>query len=68
MKSIFASKTFWFNLLAGFPVLLDALLPILNDPQFQDLIPAHYLPYYTLALTIGNIWLRTRTSQPVSMK
>ena len=52
MKSIFASKTFWLNLLSGIAVV-------------SGLIPAN--PYTIVAGAVANIILRTVTNQPVSV-
>jgi hypothetical protein len=67
-KPILKSKTMWLNLLALLPVLGDALAPMLLDPAFQGLIPAAWLPYYTVAVAVANIYLRTRTNSAVTLK
>ncbi len=51
-KSIFASKTFWTNLLAGIGVV-------------AGVIPAN--PYTMAAGAIANILLRVVTKQPVTI-
>lgn len=54
-KSIFASRTFWFNLLVGAAQLL---------PGIADKVPQ---PWGALVTAIGNIALRYVTTQPVSV-
>jgi hypothetical protein len=52
MKSIFTSKTFWFNLLAGVAAVAQ-VIPV--------------TPYTAAAGAIANILLRAITTQPVSV-
>lgn len=55
MKSIFKSKTFWFNL-AG-------LATVLTNPEVAMMHPGAV----GTVITVGNIILRTVTKQPVSI-
>jgi hypothetical protein len=56
-KSLFKSKTFWFNLIGGMVTLLQAQGVFALIPQ----------PYDALVLAIGNVVLRIVTTQPVSV-
>lgn len=61
-------KGWWtvaFNVLAASPLLFDAIIATLALPEFQALIPNHLLPYYGLAVTALNIWLRSLTDTPI---
>lgn len=60
MKSIFASKTFWTNLVAGVVALLEG-------QQVIDLFSAETLPYVAAFVFGLNIVLRYITTQPVSL-
>jgi len=56
-KSIFASWTFWFNMLMGVWVLLD-------QQGVLGMVPEAYQP---LVGVLGNLLLRFKTTQPVSL-
>lgn len=61
-------KGWWtvlFNILAASPLLADAILATLTQAEVQALIPVHLLPYYGLAVTAANIWLRSITDTPL---
>lgn len=58
MKSIFASKTFWFNLLTGAGTVLGTA---------SGMVPPPALPYVAAASALINIGLRFVTTQPVSV-
>lgn len=58
MKSIFASKTFWFNALTGAADVIG---------HASGFIPPQYQPYIMGASALINIGLRFVTSQPVSV-
>lgn len=60
MKSIFLSKTFWYNLLSGL-ALFFAL------PEFTNLFGPDTLRYVLLAHAAVNILLRYVTVAPVSV-
>ena len=59
-KTIFLSKTFWFNVVL---TLLDILAFSQAAP---DLVPAKLAPYLSLAQGIGNILLRRLTASAVT--
>ena len=57
-KSIFTSKTFWFNVLTGGLAILDQVTPVL-PPSVQSALPA--------VIMLGNLLLRYLTVQPVTL-
>lgn len=65
-------KGWWtaaFNVLAASPIALDVaeplLVAVLSLPEFTALIPVDLLPYYMLAVTAVNLWLRSITDTPI---
>jgi hypothetical protein len=58
VKSIFASKTFWINLLGGVAATTGTLTGV---------IPAKYTPAIVATGSIANILLRLVTNQGVSV-
>lgn len=62
MKSIFVSKTFWFNIGAGVLEAINAML----DPA-QQVIPPELQPLFGMIVAVGNIVLRYLTTQPVAV-
>ena len=51
-------KTIIFNVLA-------AVIPIMELTELSAVIPSNYLPFYVLAIALGNMYLRTVTTTPV---
>lgn len=51
-------KTVVFNLLA-------AAVPLMELTELQAVIPSNYLPFYVLAVALGNLYLRAVTTTPV---
>jgi hypothetical protein len=54
-------KTVTFNVLA-------AIVPILELTELKGIVPEEYLPFYALAVAMGNVYLRSVTSTPVGKK
>lgn len=61
MKSIFASKTFWVN-------LITAVVSVLEEMGIINIIPAEYQMYFISGLALLNILLRMVTSQAVTIR
>lgn len=62
------SKTIWLNILAGGPLVADAMFGIhaaLTEQGGYDLIPEPWAQTLQAVLVIGNIILRFSTTQPV---
>ena len=59
MKSIWSSRTFWFNVLSGV-ALFFAL------PELAALLPMDAIRYIVLAQAAINIVLRYITTQPIA--
>ena len=51
-------KTIIFNVLA-------AAVPIMELTELNEVIPDNYLPFYVLAIALGNMYLRSVTTTPV---
>lgn len=62
-KSIFQSRTFWFNVLA-------ALMPLLADnvELVRGILPDWGYLFYMCLVSTGNVYLRSVTSAPVVLK
>jgi hypothetical protein len=62
-------RTLIFNLLAALPVIVlelgHTLLPVLSIPEMQAVIPPKWLPWYLLAVALGNLALRKVTTTPM---
>ena len=54
-------KTVIFNVVA-------AVVPFMEFTEFKDLVPANYLPYYVLVITLGNVYLRSITTSAIGKK
>jgi hypothetical protein len=54
-------KTVTFNVLA-------AIVPILELTEMKGIVPEEYLPFYALAVAMGNVYLRSITSTPMDKK
>jgi hypothetical protein len=64
-KAWFKSKTIICNIIAVLPPVIIALMPVLGMAEFQALIPRDWFKYYTILLALLNLWLRTRTTEPL---
>ncbi len=51
-------KTIIFNMLA-------AVVPLMELTELKAVIPDNYLPFYVLAIAMGNLYLRSVTTTPV---
>lgn len=60
------SWTIWFNGIGG----IAALLPMASDqlPQLQDYLPDNFYHYAMVALVVGNILLRFKTTKALADK
>tara|TARA_R110000824_G_scaffold44036_1_gene128434 strand:+ start:1356 stop:1571 length:216 start_codon:yes stop_codon:yes gene_type:complete len=54
-------KTVIFNLLA-------AIVPLMELTEMKGVVPEESLPFYVLAVALGNLYLRTVTTTPVGKK
>lgn len=54
-------KTVIFNVLA-------AIVPILELTEMKGIVPEEYLPFYALAVAMGNVYLRSVTTTPMGKK
>ncbi len=54
-------KTVTFNVLA-------AVVPILELTEMKGIVPEEYLPFYVLAVAMGNVYLRSVTTTPMGKK
>lgn len=54
-------KTVTFNVLA-------AIVPLLELTEMKGIVPEEYLPFYALAVAMGNVYLRSVTSTPMGKK
>jgi hypothetical protein len=60
MKSLFSTKTFWFNVLSGLGLFIAL-------PELTSVVPPAYVRYVVLANAAINIALRYITTQPVNL-
>lgn len=60
---IVRSKTMWFNAIVAAMASLEAAFGLL-----QPFIPGNVFAYLTIALTVGNAFLRVLTTQPLADK
>ena len=62
-------RTLIFNALAALPIvsleLLPVVLPVLSLPELRAVLPDAWLPWWVLAIALGNMALRAVTDTPV---
>ena len=65
-------RTIIFNAGAALVAAIMAALPIivqvLSMPELAAIIPRAWMPYFGLAVALGNIWLRAITTTPVGRR
>ena len=65
-------RTLAFNIVAGIAPAWDVTMALIGfllaDPDLPKLIPVEYLPYYTTAVALANIYLRSITTGPLGSK
>lgn len=61
LQSLKGWKTVTFNVLA-------AIVPLLELTELKGIVPEEYLPFYALAVAMGNVYLRSVTSTPMGKK
>lgn len=61
LQSLKGWKTVTFNVLA-------AVVPILELTELKGIVPEEYLPFYALAVAMGNVYLRSVTTTPMGKK
>jgi hypothetical protein len=62
-KSMFKSRTIWFNFIALVPVVFDAVAS--STALFQPVVPAKWWPMFLAVVTVVNLVLRKFTTQPI---
>ena len=60
-------RTVLLNIVAALPMLADVVLAM-NSEGLQELIPAEWVPLYTLGVILANVYLRTITTTPLGRK
>ena len=68
-KTLKGYRTLIFNALAALPIvfleLLPVILPVLSLPELRAILPEAWLPWWVLAIAVGNMALRSVTDTPV---
>ncbi|MGB0855389.1 MAG: hypothetical protein ACPGSI_18980 [Pikeienuella sp.] len=64
MKNPIQSKTIWFNFLMSGMVIVEQVLPAIENVEGGEMLHSVLL----VAMGVGNIILRFMTTQPVGMK
>lgn len=60
-------RTIITNLVALAPIVADVVVSFASE-GLGELIPAAYLPYYTLVVILANVYLRTITTTRVGQR
>lgn len=58
-------RTLIFNAAAVVPLLAEPAAQLVTGGALAPFIPPQYMPLYTLAVAVGNIYLRTITSTKI---
>lgn len=61
-------RTLLFNVTAALPLVLPLVAEILGMDEVKAIVPADWLPYYSLAVALVNMWLRYLTTTPMGRK
>lgn len=56
------------NALAVLPVLAEVVVSYSQEPGAAEILPEEWIPYYTLAVILMNVYLRTITKTPIGRK
>jgi hypothetical protein len=62
IKTLRRWRTWIFNILAAVALALPDILQQLGGVYWGDIIPPQYLPYFTIAVVLVNIWMRPRAA------
>ena len=67
MKVFWKSLTIWFNTVSG---SLIAAVPLMMEqlPVLKEYLPTNWYMWALLALTVGNVVIRARTSTAIGMR
>lgn len=57
-------RTYLFNIAAALIPLVEVLGLVLNVPEIRGIIPLEYLPWYSVAVALVNLYLRRITTTP----
>lgn len=68
MKFLKGWRTVIVNAVMAAPLAWDVIWAVIQTSEFQALIPAQYMPFYALAVSAVNIWLRKITTTPMGHK
>lgn len=64
-KSRWRSRTLWFNATAAVVALVSLFAEAIEIPEVRAIIPTGIAAYVLGAVAVSNLWLRTKTTQPV---
>ena len=56
------------NFLMALPIAWDVIWILLQTPEFKAVIPAEWLPFYSLGMVVVNLWLRKVTITPMGKR
>ena len=58
-------RTVAINVAMAVPVILDVSWAVVQTVEFGTVIPPAWIPYYSLMIVAGNIFLRQITTTPI---